>query len=84
MLYDTFFVALAVFKMLPFEIVYLEKVGQGHGILPLQWCHFMANMKYIKVVASIFELALIVSEILAFEIFDIEKVGEDHRILLLQ
>ena len=42
---DMFAVALTINEILIFEILYLEKVGQGHGLQLSQWRHSMANIK---------------------------------------
>ena len=40
--------AFPVNEILTFKILYLEKVGQGHGLQLSQWRHSMANIKIIK------------------------------------
>ena len=40
--------ALTVFKILTFQIVYLEKVGQGHWVWLLQWSYLLANIQIFK------------------------------------
>ena len=44
-----FALALTVSEILPFKIVDLEKVGQGHGVQFSQWQQPMANVKIYKI-----------------------------------
>ena len=50
-----------------FQILYLQKVGQGHGVQFSQGCHSMVNIKIYKSRPHIFALALTTSEILTFQ-----------------
>ena len=45
-----FVLALTASDIITFKILYLEKVGQGHGLLILQWCHSVSNIKIYYVI----------------------------------
>ena len=49
------------------KIVYLQKVGQGHGVQFSQLHHWMANAKIYKYHPQIYALAFIISEITFFK-----------------
>ena len=63
---------------------YLERVGQGHGIVFLQWCHSIANIKICKKSYNACLHQLSPFQILMFQMFGRKKVGLGHRIQLLQ
>ena len=59
-----FVLALNVTEITKFQICYLQKVGQSHGLQFSQLHHLIANDKIYKYLPYIFVLALSVSEIL--------------------
>ena len=58
-----FALAFTISEIYKFEIVYLEKVGQGRGLRLSQSHHSMANAKIYKCLPHIFLLALTDSDI---------------------
>ena len=71
--------------VLIFQIVYLEKVGQGHRLQFSQLHHWMANIKIsVKVLRCIFAVALIVSEISTLKIVDLQNVDQGHGVQFSQ
>ena len=55
--------ALTVSEIYKFQIFYLQKVDQGHGVQFSKSHHSMTNIKIDKCLSYIFALSLTVSEI---------------------
>ena len=74
--------ALTFSEILTFQIIDLQKVGQGRGVQFSQYFHSMANIKIYKSRPYIFGLPLTVSEIgqLNFQFFLPSKVGHGNGI----
>ena len=64
---------LTVSEILRFQIVYLQKVGHGHGVYFLQWSIRWQIWKPTKAIQCIFALALIDWEIWTFQIVCLKK-----------
>ena len=63
-----------------FQKIYLQKVGQGHGVQFSQCQRSMTNAKIYKILAHNFAPALTVSDILKLKMSYLEIVGQGHGV----
>ena len=77
-------IGLTVSEILKFQILYLEKVGQGHKRISFAMVSFDCKYQKRSVVLYIFALALAVSEISTLNIFELKKVGQGRGVNFLQ
>ena len=77
-------IGLTVPEILKFQILYLEKVGQGHKRISFAMVSFEGKYQNRSVVLYIFALALTVSEISTLKIVELQKVGQGHGVNILQ
>ena len=66
-------IGLPVSEILKFQILYLEKVGQGHKRISFAMVSFDGKYQNRSVVLYIFALALAVSEISTLKILNFKK-----------
>ena len=65
------------------QIVFLQKVGHGHGVLFLQCCRLMENKKIYKSCSVHFYASCNRFSDVSFKIY-LQKVGQGHGVQFLQ